>query len=180
MERLERTSKWISSTQLNTQPPPKNPIFGTFLSYCFDATPLTHFPSSLFWATLCVSLARTTFMSCTDHHHLSPSPHLSSCPSSSLPLLPSRAEKFGRGSQVFPMKPSSESESGSGSQMKSGGFWTSQSESGLTSRDDEELASANLRNLSKLILPPLGVSGYNQTQINNSGRIISPMDSRYR
>ncbi|XXG73616.1 hypothetical protein AAC387_Pa07g2506 [Persea americana] len=78
------------------------------------------------------------------------------------------------------MKPSSESESGSGSQMKSGGFWTSQSESGLTSRDDEELASANLRNLSKLILPPLGVSGYNQTQINNSGRIISPMDSRYR
>lgn len=133
-----------------------------------------------FWATLCVSLARTTFMSCTDRHHLSPSPHLSSCPSSSLPLLPSRAEKFGRGSQVFPMKPSSESKSGSGSQMKSGGFWTSQSESGLTSRDDEELASANLRNLSKLILPPLGVSGYNQTQINNSGRIISPMDSRYR
>ncbi|KAJ0961394.1 hypothetical protein J5N97_000430 [Dioscorea zingiberensis] len=43
--------------------------------------------------------------------------------------------------------------------------------------DDDSLS---LRNLSKLILPPLGVSSYNQSQINSRGRIISPMDSRYR
>ncbi|KAM5574453.1 potassium channel AKT2/3 [Rosa sericea] len=39
----------------------------------------------------------------------------------------------------------------------------------------------NLRNLSKLILPPLGVSSYNQpTQMHSKGWIILPMDSRYR
>ncbi|KAL3538538.1 hypothetical protein ACH5RR_001904 [Cinchona calisaya] len=38
----------------------------------------------------------------------------------------------------------------------------------------------NLRNLSKLILPPLGASSYNQNQTEFNGRIISPMDSRYR
>lgn len=41
-------------------------------------------------------------------------------------------------------------------------------------------ASFNLRNLSKLVLPPLGASGYNQTQVESGGRIVSPMDSRYR
>ncbi|KDO50101.1 hypothetical protein CISIN_1g0360741mg, partial [Citrus sinensis] len=39
-------------------------------------------------------------------------------------------------------------------------------------------ASLSLRNLSKLILPPLGVSSYNQNQ-TKSKWIISPMDSRY-
>ncbi|KAI5661553.1 hypothetical protein M9H77_20876 [Catharanthus roseus] len=40
----------------------------------------------------------------------------------------------------------------------------------------------SLRNLSKLILPPLGSSGYsqNQQQVLSKGKIISPMDSRYR
>ncbi|KAL6297522.1 hypothetical protein ACE6H2_005664 [Prunus campanulata] len=38
----------------------------------------------------------------------------------------------------------------------------------------------NLRNISKLILPPLGASSYNQTPIHSNGWIISPMDSRYR
>ncbi|GMP39276.1 hypothetical protein CsSME_00010174 [Camellia sinensis var. sinensis] len=38
----------------------------------------------------------------------------------------------------------------------------------------------NLRYLSKIILPPLGVSGYNQNQNESNGKIISPMDSRYR
>ncbi|KAK9286193.1 hypothetical protein L1049_014577 [Liquidambar formosana] len=42
-------------------------------------------------------------------------------------------------------------------------------------------ASLNLRNLSKLILPPLGASATsNQNQIESKGWIISPMDSRYR
>lgn len=40
-------------------------------------------------------------------------------------------------------------------------------------------ASLSLRNLSKLILPPLGASSYNQNQ-TKSKWIISPMDSRYR
>lgn len=38
----------------------------------------------------------------------------------------------------------------------------------------------DLRNLSKVILPPLGVSTSNQNQIQSKGWIISPMDSRYR
>ncbi|KAK6136509.1 hypothetical protein DH2020_029745 [Rehmannia glutinosa] len=37
----------------------------------------------------------------------------------------------------------------------------------------------NLKNLSKLIVPPLGASGYNNHNDSN-GRILSPMDSRYR
>jgi len=41
-------------------------------------------------------------------------------------------------------------------------------------------SSFNLRNLSKLILPPLGVSGNAQTQAACRGKVISPMDSRYR
>lgn len=35
-------------------------------------------------------------------------------------------------------------------------------------------------NISKLILPPLGVSSYNQAPFDSKGWIISPMDSRYR
>ncbi|GKV21192.1 hypothetical protein SLEP1_g31190 [Rubroshorea leprosula] len=38
----------------------------------------------------------------------------------------------------------------------------------------------SLSNLSKIILPPLGVSNYNQNQINSKGWIIYPVDSRYR
>ncbi|CAN6720117.1 unnamed protein product [Malus baccata var. baccata] len=38
----------------------------------------------------------------------------------------------------------------------------------------------DLRNISKLILPPLGASSYNQTPIQSNGWIVSPMDSRYR
>ncbi|RVW24171.1 Potassium channel AKT2/3 [Vitis vinifera] len=38
----------------------------------------------------------------------------------------------------------------------------------------------NSRNLSKVILPPLGVSSYNQNPLAPKGWIISPMDSRYR
>ncbi|KAL5854600.1 hypothetical protein ACOSQ4_004402 [Xanthoceras sorbifolium] len=44
---------------------------------------------------------------------------------------------------------------------------------------EEDHDSLNLRNLSKLILPPLGVSSFNQNQ-TKSKWIISPMDSRYR
>jgi potassium channel len=39
-------------------------------------------------------------------------------------------------------------------------------------------SSFNLRNVSKLILPPLGVS--KQNSVCSKGWIISPMDSRYR
>ncbi|CAH2078284.1 unnamed protein product [Thlaspi arvense] len=49
-------------------------------------------------------------------------------------------------------------------------------------RDDEvyDASSLSLNNLSKLILPPLGVASFNQNHIISSGWIISPMDSRYR
>ncbi|KAI3991020.1 hypothetical protein MKX01_026204 [Papaver californicum] len=46
--------------------------------------------------------------------------------------------------------------------------------------EDERTVALNLRYLSKLILPPLGASNYNQNQILSNGRIITPMDSRYR
>ncbi|KAK7853336.1 potassium channel akt2/3 [Quercus suber] len=51
-----------------------------------------------------------------------------------------------------------------------------------TSQHEEYDTSSplNLRKLSKIILPPLGASSYNQNQIKSKGRIISPMDSRYR
>ncbi|KAJ7946608.1 Potassium channel [Quillaja saponaria] len=50
------------------------------------------------------------------------------------------------------------------------------------SHTEEDCMSSpfNLRNVSKLILPPLGASSYNQNPIESKGRIISPMDSRYR
>ncbi|KHN11238.1 Potassium channel AKT2/3 [Glycine soja] len=44
--------------------------------------------------------------------------------------------------------------------------------------EDHMSPSFNLRNISKLILPPLGVSS--QNPVNSKGWIISPMDSRYR
>ncbi|XP_010910948.1 potassium channel AKT2 [Elaeis guineensis] len=53
----------------------------------------------------------------------------------------------------------------------------------FSKRGNERLkpeASFNLRNLSKVVLPPLGAPGYNQTQAESGGRIVSPMDSRYR
>nr|POF20957.1 potassium channel akt2/3 [Quercus suber] len=47
-----------------------------------------------------------------------------------------------------------------------------------TSQHEENDISSplNKRKLSKIILPPLGASNYNQSK----GRIIDPMDSRYR
>ncbi|KAL3729577.1 hypothetical protein ACJRO7_026669 [Eucalyptus globulus] len=49
--------------------------------------------------------------------------------------------------------------------------------------DGEDSSSSNslsLKNLSKLILPPLGASTDSQNQIESRGRVVSPMDSRYR
>ncbi|XP_016435740.1 potassium channel AKT2/3 [Nicotiana tabacum] len=46
-----------------------------------------------------------------------------------------------------------------------------------SSNNSDELS---FRNLSKLILPPLGSNGYNQNQTQQKGKTITPMDSRYR
>ncbi|XP_057494473.1 potassium channel AKT2/3-like isoform X2 [Actinidia eriantha] len=46
--------------------------------------------------------------------------------------------------------------------------------------DDSAYSTDHLRYLSKVILPPLGVSTCNQNQTESKGRIITPMDSRYR
>lgn len=46
--------------------------------------------------------------------------------------------------------------------------------------EDEDSTSFILRNISKLILPPLGVSDSNQTQVDCRARVISPVNSRYR
>ncbi|KAL0699161.1 hypothetical protein Bca4012_055283 [Brassica carinata] len=46
--------------------------------------------------------------------------------------------------------------------------------------EEYDASSLSLNNLSKLILPPLGVASYNQSHIISSGWIISPMDSRHR
>nr|AAD16278.1 pulvinus inward-rectifying channel for potassium SPICK1 [Samanea saman] len=46
--------------------------------------------------------------------------------------------------------------------------------------EDDMSPSFNLQNVSKLILPPLGVSSYNLNPVENKGWIISPMDTRYR
>ncbi|XP_030552766.2 potassium channel AKT2/3 [Rhodamnia argentea] len=46
--------------------------------------------------------------------------------------------------------------------------------------DSSSTKSLSLKNLSKLILPPLGSSTYNQNQIESRGWVVSPMDSRYR
>ncbi|KAH9625216.1 hypothetical protein KSS87_003596 [Heliosperma pusillum] len=45
--------------------------------------------------------------------------------------------------------------------------------------DEESMASLDLRNLSKMVLPPLGVSGYNPNDNSNTW-VISPMSSKYR
>lgn len=50
-----------------------------------------------------------------------------------------------------------------------------ESSNSATSIDD-----LSFRNLSKLILPPLGSNGSNTNQTHEKGFIITPMDSRYR
>lgn len=47
-------------------------------------------------------------------------------------------------------------------------------------KQHDDSKSFTSRNLSKVILPPLGVSSYNQNPVAAKGWIISPMDSRYR
>nr|XP_016440447.1 PREDICTED: potassium channel AKT2/3-like [Nicotiana tabacum] len=47
-------------------------------------------------------------------------------------------------------------------------------------RGKSGLGNLSFYNLSKLILPPLGSSGYNQNQTLQKGNTISPMTSRYR
>ncbi|TYG81029.1 hypothetical protein ES288_D02G264600v1 [Gossypium darwinii] len=50
-----------------------------------------------------------------------------------------------------------------------------------TSTPQSELEDPlSLRNLSKFIIPPLGVSSYSQNQIVSKGWVINPMDSTYR
>lgn len=68
------------------------------------------------------------------------------------------------------------------SNMKRGGQKSQYSELEVPQHHEEnDLPSPlSLRNLSKLILPPLGASSFNQSQIESKGWIISPMDSRYR
>ncbi|KAF0926954.1 hypothetical protein E2562_028540 [Oryza meyeriana var. granulata] len=64
--------------------------------------------------------------------------------------------------------------------MKTSGF---ESTSSSGSGGGEGSGSFNLRNLSKLILPPLGVPGDGHAQLqagSNDKRVISPLDSRYR
>ncbi|GMY05161.1 potassium channel AKT2/3 isoform X1 [Fagus crenata] len=68
------------------------------------------------------------------------------------------------------------------SNMKRGGQKSQYSELEVPQHHEENGFSSplSLRNLSKLILPPLGASSFNQSQIESKGWIISPMDSRYR
>ncbi|KAK4337817.1 hypothetical protein RND71_042304 [Anisodus tanguticus] len=47
-------------------------------------------------------------------------------------------------------------------------------------RGSSGLGNLSFHNLSKLILPPLGSSGYNHNQTLHKGNTISPMTSRYR
>ncbi|EEF32836.1 Potassium channel AKT2/3, putative [Ricinus communis] len=49
-----------------------------------------------------------------------------------------------------------------------------------THQEEDDDTSLSLSSLSKIILPPLGVSSYNNNPIETRGWIISPMDSRYR
>jgi hypothetical protein len=46
--------------------------------------------------------------------------------------------------------------------------------------EEEDDSPLSLSSLSKIILPPLGVSSFNQNPIESKGWIISPVDSRYR
>lgn len=50
----------------------------------------------------------------------------------------------------------------------------------MYSNSSSSSSDLSLRNLSKLILPPLGASSYNQSQMHSNRWIISPMDSTYR
>ncbi|GLT86273.1 hypothetical protein SLE2022_044200 [Rubroshorea leprosula] len=45
---------------------------------------------------------------------------------------------------------------------------------------EHDASGLSLRSLTKIILPPLGVSNFNQNEMNSKGWFISPMDSRYR
>ncbi|CAK7357046.1 unnamed protein product [Dovyalis caffra] len=47
-------------------------------------------------------------------------------------------------------------------------------------KKEDDSTSTSLSSLSKIILPPLGVSSFNQNPIQSKGSVISPMDSRYR
>ncbi|KAM4125967.1 hypothetical protein ACB094_01G352400 [Castanea mollissima] len=67
------------------------------------------------------------------------------------------------------------------SNMKRGNQKDQHNELETSHNEENDISSPlNMRNLSKIILPPLGASSYNQNQIQSKGRIISPMDSRYR
>lgn len=67
------------------------------------------------------------------------------------------------------------------SNMKTGSQRDQHNELETSQHEENDISSPlNMRNLSKIILPPLGASSYNQNQIKSKGRIISPMDSRYR
>ncbi|KAL9246243.1 hypothetical protein vseg_019805 [Gypsophila vaccaria] len=47
-------------------------------------------------------------------------------------------------------------------------------------REEDSTSSLNMRYLSKIVLPPLGVSGYNPHDVSSNGLVISPMSSKYR
>ncbi|KAF9685017.1 hypothetical protein SADUNF_Sadunf03G0010500 [Salix dunnii] len=49
-----------------------------------------------------------------------------------------------------------------------------------TPHQEEDDTALSLSSLSKIILPPLGASSFNQNPIESKGWIISPVDSRYR
>ncbi|XP_050210414.1 potassium channel AKT2/3 [Mercurialis annua] len=61
---------------------------------------------------------------------------------------------------------------------KSGSHGETESTHHYQEEDDD--TSLSLSSLSKIILPPLGVSTYNHNPVHSKGWIISPMDSRYR
>lgn len=52
----------------------------------------------------------------------------------------------------------------------------------LHSHDEPSYSSSSnsLRNLSKMVLPPLGFAGYNQNEVMSKGWITSPISSKYR
>ncbi|KAA8545512.1 hypothetical protein F0562_020296 [Nyssa sinensis] len=68
----------------------------------------------------------------------------------------------------------------SASYMKKGSLKNHHGRSEKPHCEEASMSDLNLQNPSNLILPPLGVSSYNQNQIESKGRIISPVDSRYR
>lgn len=62
------------------------------------------------------------------------------------------------------------------------GWYNQKSNSNENKEQDEMISSSeelSFKNLSKLVVPPLGVSGFSSNNVSN-GRIISPMDTRYR